>query len=81
MYPHTLEALTQAGLIPTIPDEPYGGRYVIDSQTGKVTIESESKNHSDDGNELPAGDLPQKLADDEFILENNKPIYATKTED
>ncbi len=81
MYPHTLEALTQTGLIPTIPDEPYGGRYVIDSQTGEVTIESESKNHSDDGNELPAEDLPQKLTDDEFILENNKPIYATKTED
>jgi len=36
-YPDQLAALAQTTLIPEIPDEPYGGQYVIDPKTGKVT--------------------------------------------
>ena len=36
-YPDRLAALAQTTLIPAIPDEPYGGQYVIDPKTGKVT--------------------------------------------
>jgi hypothetical protein len=35
-YPDKLEDLIRAGFIKAMPIEPYGGRYVIDPQTGEV---------------------------------------------
>jgi len=35
-FPKSLQALVQAGIIPAIPREPFGGRYQIDGRTGEV---------------------------------------------
>lgn len=35
-FPESLQALVQAGIIPAIPREPFGGRYQINARTGEV---------------------------------------------
>jgi hypothetical protein len=41
--PRSLEAIAAAGLIQAIPDEPFGGRYVLDATTGGVLATSGNK--------------------------------------
>jgi hypothetical protein len=36
-YPKVLTKLVSAGYLPQIPEEPFGGFYLMDSQTGQVT--------------------------------------------
>jgi hypothetical protein len=36
-YPKTLTELVSAGYLTQIPEEPFGGSYLMDSQTGQVT--------------------------------------------
>jgi hypothetical protein len=36
-YPSSLKDLIGSGLLAAIPDEPYGGRYLYDSETGEVS--------------------------------------------
>ena len=84
-YPDTLEALIQSFPVLASLDEPHGGRYVIDPQTGEVisaeflfSIESAFQRHLDNGNEFPSEDLRKKFADSGITLSEDAIISVEK---
>lgn len=42
-YPKALSDLVSSGILPAIPDEPFGGAYTFDAQTGEVSSSSHPK--------------------------------------
>jgi hypothetical protein len=42
-YPKTLSDLISSGILPAIPEEPFGGAYLLDSGTGQVSSSSHPK--------------------------------------
>lgn len=84
-YPDTLEALIQSFPVLASLDEPHGGRYVIDPQTGEVisveflfNIELAFQRHLDNGNEFPSEDLRKKFADSGITLSEDAIISVEK---
>jgi tetratricopeptide (TPR) repeat protein len=86
-FPDKIESLTQSGLISLMPEEPYGGQYVIDSQTGEVVSEkflfrTDSKflsDLSDDNNQITPR-LQQAFSDNQTPLSENTTVMKTQGE-